>query len=70
MRAVLVGLLGFLVFWLFWPLVQVALLGPERAGNSPQPSLSVGYSQWLLSILIAAVVAGLVARALWRLMSR
>jgi hypothetical protein len=35
MRVVILGLLGLLLFFLIWPFVQLALLGPELASYTP-----------------------------------
>lgn len=70
MRVVIVGLLGLLLFFLIWPFFQLALLGPELAGNTLPPRLSLVYLRWLLALFFALVTTGLILRKMWRLMTR
>ena len=74
MRAVLVSLFGLLLFCMLCPFAQYLMLGADRAGYYPAPSLSIRYLRWLLDVslpaLVAAVPTGFLMWRLWRLMAR
>lgn len=74
MRVIAAGFVGLLAFWVCWDLAQIVILGPDRLDLYPAPTLAGWYFRWLLEMAcgmtIAAILAGLLMRATWRLLTR